>query len=100
MCKDVQIRKSSMKFGWHITRILEFPEGYKSDYKSGLKLTHPSANPFWIVKVQNEDMEEKYRILLTHKPTNILCDNLKQLNYQLKKTLDYDGSPICAEDWL
>ena len=95
-CQDINIKKSFHQYSWYISRLLKFPDGYAGGLQDGLKLEHPTFTPVWICR--DEDM--KFKLFLANKMTPVVCENIKNLNYQLIKLINYSGVPICIEDWL
>lgn len=98
--QDVNIKKSHHQFSWYLSKYLEFPEGYPGGLKDGLKLEHAIATPVWICRSETESGDTKFKLFQTNKPTPIICDSIKNVNYQLIKLIDYKGIPICIEDWV
>jgi len=98
ICENLNTKKTKSKYSWTISRRLTFPEGY-GDELVAIKLIHPSADEFWIVKkiVEGSYIFQVY--VVNNKKANFGAVSLGELNFKLKEQLQFDGQEVVFEDF-
>jgi hypothetical protein len=100
-CEELSEKLTSDKYSWIVSRKFSLPEEYHEKcrlvgFQSAIRLVHPSSSAVWLIQLKN-DNEYSYAVIVGKSKTG--AKTISQLNFDLKKTHDYDGRDITVEDF-
>ena len=98
--KELDIKLADGICSWTINCVIQFPvkmltKGVFRNCDIAIRLVHPICARIWICRSE-DDGKRSYVISCGNDRTE--CDNLEQVNYELKKTYSYDARHITMED--
>lgn len=111
ICLDTNILMcKGKKFGWTITRRIDFSECNESNLSSEdftlyqiLKLSHPSNDTIWLLRWVSENhagLVNEYTIFIDREHREHKVDNFTHLNWWIRDKYKYSGRPIVEEDFM